>query len=118
MPQSDSQLQHEPESLPPDTARAPSSPELRTECGRRLNSWKEIGAYLGRAPRTAQSWEKLKHLPVHRQVNSDGGWESVYAFTSEIDAWQQSQRKAAGFSENSSTTAGSPPGEVVRLRSR
>jgi len=32
----------------------------------RLESWKEIAAYLGRDVRTAQRWERLGGLPVHR----------------------------------------------------
>jgi|SRR5579872_708792 len=51
----------------------------------RLDSWKEIAAYLGREVRTAQLWEKSEGLPVHRHHHKRQG--SVYAFKSELDGW-------------------------------
>ena len=55
----------------------------------RLDSWKEIAAYLDRALRTVQRWEKEHGLPVHRHGNgSQSG--SVFAFRSEIDSWWKS----------------------------
>jgi hypothetical protein len=51
----------------------------------RLNSWKEIAAYLGRNLRTVRRWEENRSLPVHR-VPGDGR-RSVYAFSKEIEAW-------------------------------
>ncbi|HEY4357550.1 MAG TPA: tetratricopeptide repeat protein [Acidobacteriaceae bacterium] len=51
----------------------------------RLDSWKEIGQYLNRDPRTAQLWEKNEGLPVHRVQHQTRS--SVYAYTAEIDAW-------------------------------
>jgi DNA-binding transcriptional regulator YiaG len=32
----------------------------------RLDSWKEIAAYLKRGARTVQRWEREERLPVHR----------------------------------------------------
>lgn len=52
----------------------------------RLDSWKEIAAYLGRDTRTAQRWERREGLPVHRHVHDTNA--TVYAFKSEIDAWR------------------------------
>jgi TolB-like protein/Flp pilus assembly protein TadD len=57
--------------------------------GRRLESWKEIAAYLGRDVTTARRWEKQGHLPVHRLQHNKLG--SVYAYTSELDAWRDKQ---------------------------
>ena len=34
--------------------------------GERLDSWKEIAAYLRRDVRTVQRWEERESLPVHR----------------------------------------------------
>ncbi len=51
----------------------------------RLDSWKEIAAYLGRDERTAKRWEKSRGLPVHRLPGARSG---VFAFSSEIDRWQ------------------------------
>lgn len=55
---------------------------------RRLDSWKEIAAHLGRNERTAIRWEK-KGLPVHRVPG--GQRQAVFAYTEEIDAWLVSQ---------------------------
>jgi len=54
----------------------------------RLDSWKEIAAYVSRGVRTVRRWEREEGLPVHRHVHRVLG--SVYAFKSEIDAWRQS----------------------------
>ncbi len=45
--------------------------------GRRLESWKEIAAYLGRDVTTVRGWEKREGLPVYRILHSKLG--SVYA---------------------------------------
>jgi tetratricopeptide (TPR) repeat protein len=51
----------------------------------RLDSWKEIAAYLRRALRTVQLWEKTEGLPVHR--HSHNALSSVFAYKSEVDTW-------------------------------
>ena len=56
----------------------------------RLDSWKEIAAYLKRDVTTVQRWEKREEMPVHRHLHDRIG--SVYAFTSELDAWQLSRK--------------------------
>jgi Tol biopolymer transport system component len=53
----------------------------------RLESWKEIAAYLRRDVTTVQRWEKREGMPVHRHVHDKAG--SVYAFRTELDAWTQ-----------------------------
>ena len=57
---------------------------------RRLESWKDIGAYLQKDLRTARRWEKEEGLPVHRQTHKRRA--SVYAYTSEIDVWRTSRK--------------------------
>jgi TolB-like protein len=59
--------------------------------GQRLDSWKEIGAYLQRDVATVRRWEKLEGLPVHRHRHQKLG--SVYAFTSELDAWSHGRQQ-------------------------
>jgi len=59
----------------------------------RLESWKEIAAYLKRGVRTVRRWEHDEGLPVHRHQHKALG--SVYAFKSEIDAWRRSGPRAA-----------------------
>ena len=53
--------------------------------GDRLDSWKEVAAYLKRGARTVQRWEREKGLPVHRLRPDKLG--SVFAYKSELDAW-------------------------------
>ena len=55
--------------------------------GQRLDSWKEIAAYLKRGVTTVQRWEQLERLPVHRHLHDKRG--SVYAFRAELDRWWQ-----------------------------
>jgi len=57
----------------------------------RLDSWKEIAAYLHRDVTTVQRWEKREGMPVHRHVHDKRG--SVYATGAEIDAWLESRRR-------------------------
>ncbi|HEY1422791.1 MAG TPA: tetratricopeptide repeat protein [Candidatus Acidoferrum sp.] len=54
--------------------------------GRRLESWKEIAAYLGRDVTTVRRWERREGLPVHRLLHSKLG--SIYAYTGELDNWR------------------------------
>ena len=60
---------------------------------RRLESWKEIAAYLGRDVTTVRRWEKREALPVHRLHHSKLG--SVYAYTTELDAWRTERASGA-----------------------
>src|SRR5882724_9499057 len=55
-----------------------------------LDSWKEIAAHVKRDVSTVQRWEKREGMPVHRHVHDSRG--SVYAFSSELDAWLQSRK--------------------------
>jgi hypothetical protein len=51
----------------------------------RLNSWKEIGAFLGRTVRTVQRWEKHEGLPLKRGGPGQRG--AVVASKREIEDW-------------------------------
>jgi len=59
----------------------------------RLDSWKEIAAYLQRGVRTVRRWEREEGMPVHRHVHRVLG--SVYAYKSEIESWRQSNPRIA-----------------------
>jgi tetratricopeptide (TPR) repeat protein len=52
----------------------------------RLESWKEIAAYLNCGERTAKRWEKTRDLPVRRLP---GGPSRVFAFQRDVDLWRQ-----------------------------
>lgn len=53
----------------------------------RLDSWKEIAAYLKRDATTVRRWEKREGLPVHRHLHDRR--DSVYAYRTELDRWWQ-----------------------------
>jgi TolB-like protein/Tfp pilus assembly protein PilF len=69
----------------PDTAPSEKPPENR------LDSWKEIAAYLDRDVTTVQRWEKRESMPVHRHLHDKRG--SVYALAPELDEWLQTRRR-------------------------
>ena len=73
----------------------------------RLDSWKEIAAFLKRDVSTSQRWEKREGMPVHRHLHNKLG--SVYAFRTELDAWWLTRRLRLGADE--SPVGLSPPGE-------
>jgi TolB-like protein len=64
----------------------------------RLDSWKEIAAFMHRDVRTVQRWEKKEGMPVHRHQHDKLG--SIYASRAELTHWfdtrQQSSPAAAG----------------------
>jgi len=57
----------------------------------RLDSWKEIATYVNRDITTVQRWEKREGMPVYRHLHDKRG--SVYAFSSELNAWIESRRR-------------------------
>src|SRR5215216_4828523 len=71
---------------------APMSPSTAIDerSNDRLDSWKEIAAYMRRDVKTVQRWEKREGMPVHRHVHERMG--SVYAFRNELDVWAQNRR--------------------------
>jgi len=61
----------------------------------RLDSWKEIAAYLNRDVTTVQRWEKREGMPVHRHLHARMG--SVYASRAELDAWVRGRSLRRGL---------------------
>lgn len=86
----------------------------------RLESWKEIAAYLRRDVTTVQRWERRERMPVHRHVHDKGG--SVYAFRSELDAWIEARRAGSGAEDGDravpqdTVVAGAPSRAAVTSR--
>jgi TolB-like protein/Flp pilus assembly protein TadD len=72
----------------------PDTPASEKSTEGRLDSWKEIAAYLNRDVTTVQRWEKREAMPVHRHVHDKRG--SVYALALELDAWLQSRKQRLG----------------------
>jgi tetratricopeptide (TPR) repeat protein len=58
----------------------------------RLDSWKQVAAYLNRHMTTVRRWERCEGLPVHRHLHSSLG--SIYAYSKELDAWLLKRRSA------------------------
>jgi len=74
---------------------------------RRLESWKEIAAYLRRSERTVRRWEANEALPVHRLQHDKRG--SVYAYESELDAWRTSRTILVDSQSDTAATVDAPP---------
>ena len=77
----------------------------------RIDSWKEIAAYLGRDARTAIRWEKERGLPVHRVPG--GQRQAVFSYRHELDAWLAGSYRskdvtAAPAERSAETSEGSP----------
>lgn len=63
-----------------------------------LTSWKEIAAHFGKGVRTVQRWEGTLGLPVRRPQGAPSR-NIVMAHPAELDAWFQTQWKAASREE-------------------
>ena len=98
---------------------SPVIPPSDRQAEERLDSWKEIAAYLNRDVTTVQRWEKREGMPVHRHVHDKRG--SVYAVQAELDAWRESRKERleadAGNGTGGLSSAAEPQqGHVGRLR--
>lgn len=90
----------------PETPAA--SPSGARDRGTRLDSWKEIAAYLQRDVRTLQRWEKTAGLPVRRMQKP--GLRAVYAYTADLDEWIRDQDpRTIEPAEASADTPAAPP---------
>ena len=79
----------------------------------RLDSWKEIAAYLNRDVTTVQRWEKREGMPVHRHLHDKLG--SVYASRAELDAWTRGRNPAAAAENGSDAGIASSAGVAPEL---
>jgi len=90
----------------PGTLPSARSPEDR------LDSWKEIAAYLNRDVTTVQRWEKREGMPVHRHLHDRMG--SVFASRAELDAWARSRNLRAAQENEIDTPSPRPPTQPRR----
>jgi hypothetical protein len=74
----------------------------------KLDSWKEIAAYLGRDVRTVIRWEKKRNLPVHRLP----GGQAVFAYKSELDDWLK--QGAKGTAPLATMSEATPPPQPLQ----
>jgi Tol biopolymer transport system component len=81
----------------------------------RLDSWKEIAAYLKRDVTTVQRWEKREGMPVYRHLHDRMG--SVYASRADLNAWIHSRnlqvRPENGNIAISPNPPAPPPGSMT-----
>ncbi|HEX7681450.1 MAG TPA: hypothetical protein VF713_25215, partial [Thermoanaerobaculia bacterium] len=78
----------------------------------RLDSWKEIAAYLNRDVTTVQRWEKREGMPVHRHLHDRMG--SVYASRAELDQWARSRNLRAAQENGNNAPPPDPPAPSPR----
>jgi len=77
----------------------------------RLDSWKEIAAYLKKEVRTVQRWEKNLGLPVRRLTQGKQG--TVFAYKSDLDAWWQESQSRIDLEESKTVSDGDSSGSNV-----
>jgi TolB-like protein/Tfp pilus assembly protein PilF len=82
----------------------PGQEALSRNASDRLDSWKEIAAYLKREIRTVQRWEKSLGLPVHRLGDQQG----VFAYKLEIDAWWRDRETKISEEDAQASSAAGP----------
>ena len=85
-------------------------PSAETVAEKRLDSWKQIAAFLNRDITTVQRWERREGMPVHRHLHDKRG--SVYAVAEELNAWRD-RRKIAPSAEENEVRVVSPPASTV-----
>src|ERR1700693_4222929 len=94
------------------------APQSASPLEDRLDSWKEIAAYLKRDVTTVQRWEKREEMPVHRHLHDRIG--SVYASRTDLDAWMRSRKLRIGQENGDDAPLPEPavqtPGKVALLR--
>jgi Tol biopolymer transport system component len=90
-----------------DERSSPSTGSVNGPGSDRLDSWKEIAAFLGRGIRTVQRWEREEGLPVHRLAHEKRG--SIYARQEELAAWWEGRRQTLAPVTSDSTGAAAMP---------
>ncbi len=75
----------------------------------RLDSWKEIAAYLKRDVTTVQRWEKREGMPVDRHRHDRMG--SVSASRGDLDAWMRSRNLRVGQENRSDDLSPDSPAQ-------
>jgi tetratricopeptide (TPR) repeat protein len=83
------------------------APQDKSASAARLDGWKDIAAYLGKAERTVKRWESNRGLPIRRLPG--GAKASVYAYGFELDRWLTSSASDAPDPEPSAPPADSEP---------
>jgi len=82
------------------------------EASDRITGWSDVAAHLRKSVRTAQRWEKICSLPVHRITTPNG--EVVYAFRTELDEWLRARQPKVPIPKTSTFPGG--PSRPTRMR--
>jgi len=90
----------------------PGSQQPAAPADDRLDSWKEIAAYLSRDVTTVQRWEKREGMPVHRHLHRRIG--SVYAYRADLHAWARTRNVHAVPGDGSRTALPDPVVQPLR----
>lgn len=69
----------------------------------RLDSWKEIAAYLKRDVRTVHRWEVEQGLPIRRHLHKKRA--TVYAYKAELEAWWNARQSCPEAQEEEQESA-------------
>jgi tetratricopeptide (TPR) repeat protein len=85
---------------------------LQKRTARRLNGWKEIGAYFQKNERTVKRWEQ-RGMPVHRLPG--GAKTAVFAYADELESWLNSSRSLAQTEAPDPDTAHEQPSPAPPL---
>src|SRR6267378_4304696 len=92
----------------PNEPPPPSSARIGDEePSDRLDSWKDIAAYLKRDVSTVQRWEKGERMPAHRHVHDKLG--TVYGFRFELDAWWRGRGSSLAQQQTLAAETTAPP---------
>jgi Tol biopolymer transport system component len=91
---------------------SPPTPMPQSAPEERLDSWKEIAAYLNRDVTTVQRWEKREGMPVHRHLHDRMG--SVYASRTELDTWARGRNLPPAQENRPDASVPSPPAPPPR----
>jgi TolB-like protein/lipoprotein NlpI len=102
------------EDSPPQTMQNPPAIDRSSDrsANDRLDSWKEIAAYLKKEVRTVQRWEKSLGLPVRRLAQGKQG--TVFAYKPDLEAWWR-ERQISLQDEEDKADAGIEPAEPEPL---
>jgi Tol biopolymer transport system component len=95
----------------PTHAAPPSVRAVENSPKDRLDSWKEIAAYLNRDVTTVQRWEKREGMPVHRHLHDSKG--SVYASRVELDGWVSTRNLRAVQQNGNDSTSDETPAQPL-----
>ena len=89
--------------------------QFRDPRSARLDSWKEIAAFLHRDARTVRRWERERGLPVHRVPG--GERSGVFAYVGELQSWLHTVEPVTDAPASDTAPAGLDP-NIDRLRAR